>query len=150
MPEERGVIHNKTRAKQLNSFKDLLRMRNITPTDIDGLIDYNGRAFIYLEGKFGKDKALDMGQRLALEHVVDSHWRANNPSMVLLFWHDIPAECEVPVGFMFVKGIYTIKQIACLTGRRHGMTHWYFPQSETIKVKEAIEYFEETFKSIGL
>jgi hypothetical protein len=124
-------------------------MRNITPTDIDGLIDYNGHAFIYLEGKM-KDKKLDEGQRRALENVTLSHWKANNPAMILLFWHDTPLDCDVPVAWMFVKMIYTVKPIPCLTKNTYNGSHWYFPQTETIKVKDAIGFFEEAFKSYGL
>lgn len=149
MSAERGVIQNKKRGKQLNSFKDLIRMRNITPTDIDGLIDYNGNAFVYLEGKC-KDKTMDTGQRLALEHLVKSHWKANNPAMALLFWHDTPIGSEVPVAWMFVKGIYSMRVIPLLTGRKHHETQWYFPQTEHMKVKEAIDHFEAAFKSYGL
>ena len=150
MSEERGVIKFKARAKQLNSFRDLLRHRNITPTDIDGLIDYNGKAFIYLEGKM-KNKTLDIGQKKALESVVRSHWRAQNPSIVIYFWHDTPSDCEVQVAWMFVKMIFTIKPITCLTGKQHQTEiNWYHPQTQTTTVKQAIEYFEEQFKHIGL
>lgn len=149
MSAERGVIQNKARAKQLNSFKDLIRMRNITPTDIDGLFDYNGRAFVYLEGKM-KGKTLEQGQKMALENVVLSHWKAGHPSMALLFWHDTPLDCEVPVAWMFVKMIFTVKPIPCLTRNKWNETYWYFPQSETIKVKEALDHFEDAFKSYGL
>lgn len=149
MSTERGVIQNKARAKQLNSFKDLIRMRNITPTDIDGLIDYNGKAFIYLEGKM-KEKRIEDGQKRALENVVLSHWKASHPAMVLLFWHDTPLDSEIPVAWMFVKMIFTVKPIPCLTRDKWKDTYWYFPQSETIKVKDAIGFFEETFKNYGL
>ena len=47
---ERGKIRNENHAKQLNDFSGLLRRRGITPTDIDGLIDYSGRAFIHWKG----------------------------------------------------------------------------------------------------
>jgi hypothetical protein len=150
MSAERGVIQNKARAKQLFSFKDLQRMRNITPTDIDGLIDYNGRAFVYLEGKYGRDKKLEQGQRMALEHVVDSHWKSGHPSMVLNFWHETPLDPEVPVGWMFVKGIYSRQPIICLTSIRWQDTFWWTPQSQTIKVKDALGFFEEQFKTYGL
>jgi hypothetical protein len=49
---ERGKIRNEKYAKQLNDFRGLLRRRGITPTDIDGLIDYNGKAFIFQSKRF--------------------------------------------------------------------------------------------------
>lgn len=145
MSEERAVIKNVTRAQQIHSFTDLKRKRNISPTDIDGLTDYGGKAFIYMEGKvIGKE--LEPGQRLALEAVVSSHWQAGHPSMALVYEHDIPASQKVPVAFMFVRGVYTLKPIPFLTGRRWQNTNWYFPQTETIKVVKAFDYFEEHFR----
>lgn len=47
----RGEIKFIDRYKQLISYEGLERHRKITPTDIDGVIDYNGNAFIFLEGK---------------------------------------------------------------------------------------------------
>jgi len=47
----RGLIKYPSRYKQLISFEGLERHRKITPTDIDGLIDYAGNAFFYMECK---------------------------------------------------------------------------------------------------
>lgn len=124
-------------------------MRNITPTDIDGLIDYNGHGFIYWEGKV-KEKRIDEGQKRALENVVNSHWKSNHPAMALIFWHDVPSDCEIPVAWMFVKMIYTMRPIPCLTRDKWNGTNWYHPQTEHIKMKDAIGYFEEAFKTYNL
>lgn len=144
MSTQRGVIKNVKRAQQLNNFKDLIRKRNITPTDIDGLIDYGGKFFVYLEGKkVGKET--DSGQRHALEAVINSHWKASNPSMAIIYEHDIPVEEQIPVAFMFVRGIYSMRQIPCLCGRTYNGSNWWFPQSDTIRVLDAIEHFENHF-----
>ena len=47
----RGAIMHAERAKQLNDFNGL-QYGNITPTDIDGVIDYKDRAMVFLEIKF--------------------------------------------------------------------------------------------------
>lgn len=154
MSEERGVIRNKIRGKQLNSFKGMIRKRNITPTDIDGFIDYAGAAFIYLEGKLENAEFIE-GQKRALMAAVLSHWKAGHPSMALLYEHNIPATEEIPVGWQFVKGVFCLKQIPGLmrVPHRDGVPLyplkecWFYTQTKT-NVLEAIEIFENHFRVI--
>lgn len=87
-PTQRGNIKHKARAQQINSFSGLLRRRNITPTDIDGLIDYNGKAFIILEGKYG-DAEIPKGQRMALENLANAMVDGNKQVTVIVFRHNI-------------------------------------------------------------
>lgn len=84
---ERGEIRNKDFAKQLNNFKGL-RWGNITPTDIDGFIEYHGKGFIIFELKY-KGTELPYGQRLALERECDDH---KKPTLLIIASH----ECLVP------------------------------------------------------
>ena len=46
---ERGVIRNRQFAQQLRDFSGL-RFGKITPTDIDGFMDFGDRLFVVLEG----------------------------------------------------------------------------------------------------
>jgi len=85
---QRGNIKNKGRAQQINSFSGLIRRRNISPTDIDGLIDYNGKAFIILEGKYG-DAELPKGQRMALENLANAMLDGSKKVVVIIFRHNI-------------------------------------------------------------
>lgn len=152
MPEERGVIRNKLRGKQLNSFKGMVRERNITPTDIDGFIDYGGRAFVYLEGKLENAEFI-CGQKQALMAAVRSHWQASHPTMALLYEHNIPSSEEIPVGWQVVKGVFCVKQIPNLmrVPYENGVPiykvseHWFHTQERTT-VLEALEIFEKHFR----
>lgn len=109
MPEERGVIRNRDRQKQIHNFSGLKRLRNITPTDIDGLIDYEGKYFIYLEGKVsGND--LFYGQRLALENMVKSHCKAGHPAIAIVYEHWIPSRYDVNVANCCVSKIYSCEK----------------------------------------
>lgn len=154
MSAERGVIRNKERGKQLNSFKGMIRKRNITPTDIDGFIDYAGSAFIYLEGKIEKAEFVE-GQKRALMAAVLSHWKAGHPSMALLYEHNVPATEEIPVGWMIVKAVFCLKQIPCLMRVPHKdgqplyplNEYWFHTQTKTT-VLEAIEIFETHYRVI--
>ena len=151
MPAQRGVIRNVNRAMQLNNFKDLLRKSpvsknmTITPTDIDGVWDYNGKYFVYIEGKL-IGKATDPGQRFALQNIINSHWKAGNPAMALIYEHDIPVSEQIPVAYCFTRMIYCHRQIVNLCGKRWGDSFWWFPQTSTTKVLTAIENFEKEFQ----
>ena len=83
---KRGDIKYKARAKQINSFSGMIRRRNITPTDIDGIIDYNGNAFIILEGKYG-DAELPKGQRMALENLANAILLGKKKVLIIVFRH---------------------------------------------------------------
>jgi len=67
MLHERGEIRNRERASQLINFSGL-RYNRITPTDIDGFIDFGNKLFVVLEYKCGGAPVKD-GQRLALERI---------------------------------------------------------------------------------
>jgi hypothetical protein len=43
----RGVIQNVGRKQQINDFSEL-RFGNITPTDMDGCIEYKDKAYIFI------------------------------------------------------------------------------------------------------
>ena len=47
----RGSIKFPVRYKQLITYEGMERMQKLTPTNIAGLIDYNGNAFIFIECK---------------------------------------------------------------------------------------------------
>ena len=102
---ERGDIKYPKRYKQLISFTGMERRRNITPTDIDGFIDYNGNAFVYLECKL-KNAPFDMGQRRAYENVCNSHKKAGNQYLVIVFEHNCPADEIIIAKEQRVTGVY--------------------------------------------
>jgi len=107
---ERGDIKHKGRAKQINSFSGLIRRRNITPTDIDGIIDYGGKAFIILEGKYS-DAQLPKGQRMALENLANTILEAKKKSLVIIYRHYIhDVNDEINVSNQLVSEIYFRRQ----------------------------------------
>lgn len=62
--EHHSLIRNRFRAKQLIDFGGL-QYEQITPTDIDGLIEYRNIAYIIYEFKYA-DAEMPFGQRLAI------------------------------------------------------------------------------------
>lgn len=124
----KGDIRNESYAKQINSFSGLLRRRGITPTDIDGLIDYNGKAFIVLEGKFG-DAPIPMGQRIALENIANAIHEGGKQIIVLVFRHNVSLSLQVDVSTQFVSEYYYNRQ-------------WHLTKKQ-INILNAIVKFEE-------
>lgn len=66
----RGKIHNREQALVERDFSGT-RWGKITPTDIDGFVEFSNRLFIFIEGKFGRS-SLRYGQKLALGRLVDA------------------------------------------------------------------------------
>ena len=122
---ERGKIRNREYASQLRDFSGL-RFGRITPTDIDGFMDFNNKAFVFIEAKHGV--ALPKtGQRLALERVCDACESAGKSTLVLVASHTDAGDIQfasIPVAFIRHKG------------------KWRTPRKPTT-VREAIETFLE-------
>jgi beta-xylosidase len=97
----RGEIIHTKRAQQINDFSGLLYGK-ITPTDIDGVIEYKDKAYVLLEVKYGS-KDLPYGQRLALQRIVDDAGKAGKIALALVVNHDVEdtdksvnvAQCDV-------------------------------------------------------
>lgn len=87
---KRGQVANVVRATQWRDYSGLRFERNITPTDIDGSLDFDGKLFVMLEYKF-KGTPLSHGQRIHLE----SHTKAINSgdkkAACLICEHETPA-----------------------------------------------------------
>lgn len=129
---DRGAIKNIARYRQskLISYEGMVRKRNITPTDIDGLIDYNGNAFVYIEGKlYGKN--LDYGQKLAFENIIKSHKRAGDIAVVFVFRHTEDSDKIIIAKDKVVSDIYSTETLK-----------WEIPEKETTLLK-SIEKFEK-------
>ena len=131
----RGVIRNKQLAQQINDFGGLCRHRNITPTDIDGLIDYNGVAYVLMEGKH-IHAGIPSGQLRAIENLAASLAKGGAMVTAIIYTHDIPPEQSIYVADC------TVKQFL-FEGK------WYYPP-EQMTVLRAIERFEAKCRQCGL
>lgn len=81
----RGKIQNEERAKQIIDFSGI-RFGNITPTDLDGLIEYKNCAYVLMEFKHGNTE-LPYGQRLALTRMIDDFDKAGKCAALLICEH---------------------------------------------------------------
>lgn len=84
---ERGVYQNANRGRQLLRF-DGFRYGSITPTDIDGVIDYHDFVWVLFEAKLaGKD--VPRGQKLALERLIQNAKRARKHGIAMIVEHNV-------------------------------------------------------------
>jgi len=103
--ENRGKIRNRQFAQQIRDFSGL-RYGKITPTDIDGFMDFGDKVFIFIEAKHG-DAALPYGQRLALQRLCDAGTKAGKQSIVLVGSHNTPDDIDfanTPVTQIYFEG----------------------------------------------
>ena len=85
LDEERGIIRHPEFASQLRDFRGL-RFGKITPTDIDGFIEYLDECFVFVEAKHGTAQ-MPYGQRLAFERLADACSQVR-PTVYILASHD--------------------------------------------------------------
>jgi hypothetical protein len=99
---ERGMIYSKTRKQQINDFSGLVYGK-ITPTDIDGCIEYHNRLWVFFEVKMS-GVGVPFGQRLALERLVIDTSSGGKKSIALVIDHDInDVEQSIPVADCYVR-----------------------------------------------
>jgi hypothetical protein len=103
-------INNEDRARQLHLFKGMGLMRNIVPTDIDLFTEYNGRLFIFGEGKY-MDNEMSVAQRKALEGLCNAISELQNHVMWVLSYRHEVHDVNVSV---YVKDQYVVEVYSSL------------------------------------
>lgn len=127
MTTDRGVIQNVARAQQVNDFRNLVYGK-ITPTDLDGLIEYHNKAYVFVEIKY-KNKDVPFGQRLAIERLVND-LSGKKKCLAMICEHDTRDTNEhVDVASCKVRQIYFSDEL-----------YWREPK-HSITIKEAIDSF---------
>ena len=119
-------IKNRDYLARIKNFSGL-KFGSISPTDLDGFLDFGNRLFIFVETKFA-DSILRGGQKLALERLCDACQTEHRTSILIVtnYWDD----GEIDIG-------ETIVQQYRLRGR------WY--EATDITLRAAIEMFYKNF-----
>jgi hypothetical protein len=124
-----GEIINENRAKQLICFSGL-RYNNITPTDIDGLIEYQNKYYIWLELKYSYAE-IKYGQKLAFERICDDLEKSGKPTIFIIADHFVHnPEIQIDAASTIVRE-YRYKR------------RWYIPQLDNTLTKDLIQKFLE-------
>jgi hypothetical protein len=141
---DRGLITNRPRAEQILDFRGL-RYGLITPTNIDGVIDFGDKAFPFFEIKL-EGTQLKSGQRLALARLVDSVSESGRESLGLVAEHrvfdpaqDVDAATCIVIEFRYkhqwrhVKDrIVTLREAIDGFLTKHGLNYDQLPGKELI------------------
>jgi hypothetical protein len=129
-----GVIRHRTRSLQVNDFRNL-RYGKITPTDIDGALEFNGKLFIFIEAKF-IGTPIGRGQELFLERITDSlTFKPQHFAYAIIADHHHPSDEDVDFSNMTVR---TIRQ----NGR------WKPPMQRGLTVRQAIDRMVSAVENI--
>ena len=127
---DRGEFENRDRAKQLISFQGM-KYDSITPTDMDGLIEYHDECYVLMEFKY-KGKELPYGQKLAFTRLADDLEKARKPTTLLICNHEVDnPDVDVIAKDAIVKQYY-------YKGR------WYHGGNRTVKevTDKFLDYIE--------
>lgn len=127
MDDNRGIILNRRRGAQIRDMSGI-RFGNITPTDIDALIEYHDKLFIFIETKFGKTE-LPTGQRLAIARLCDALQKSGKKSIAFITTHNYNPEqdinfaetdvVEYRYNFRWCKPAFTVKLRNAVLGFIH-------------------------------
>jgi len=132
---ERGIIRNIKYARQRADFNGM-RFGTITPTDIDGFVEFGDQVFVFIETKHG-DAALPTGQRLAIERVCDRVQNSGAEAMVMVL-HNVETGNTLPT--------YQIAPLPVTQYRYRGK--WFTPK-ETISALQAVDKFRKKCSGIA-
>lgn len=102
---ERGAVRNHARKRQCVDYSGM-RFGKITPTDLDGLIEYHNESFALMELKHrGAD--LEYGQRTALVRMVDAITRSGKRAALFVASHQIddPGQ-DIPADRCSIRAVY--------------------------------------------
>jgi len=124
-------INNPRGMKQLVDFKGLELGDGIYPTDIDGIIEYKDSEYIIFEIKYHTAE-FPLGQRLALQRMVDDFARAGKEAVAFVCDHFVDSsEDPVVAARCKVREIYY--------GRRLG----WRTTTQDISLQQAVISFQE-------
>ena len=98
------LIRNRDYMRQIKDFSGL-RFGQISPTDIDGFLDFGNSLFIFVEMKHGNSR-LPFGQKLALTRLCDAVVSEHRKSYLLIVRHDMECGHDINASEQIVTEVY--------------------------------------------
>jgi hypothetical protein len=87
-------IRNRERARQIIRFDGMAYGEKAYPTDIDAMIEWKDKCYVFIEAKFG-DAPHPVGQKLLAERMTRALSAAGKHSLYLVARHSVPPEQDV-------------------------------------------------------
>lgn len=100
---KKGEIRNRELARTLRTYSSLT-YGNVTPTDIDGFVEFQNKLFIIIEGK-NVGSPLSRGQSMALERMCDAIAKSGKRCVLIVCEHTFNANGDIDVGMSIVRDI---------------------------------------------
>ena len=130
----RGQIRNHAKARQQKDYSGLC-FGKITPTDLDGFMEFGDHVFIFIELK-GPGGEMPYGQRLAFERLVDAITSDTRASYLLLSRHEErDLDKDVVVADLMVERCYH--------------AHRWTAPTQKITMRQAIERILKKHTAVG-
>jgi len=102
------LIHNREHMRQIKDFSGL-RFGKISPTDIDGFLDFGDKLFVFVEMKYGNAE-IPLGQRIALTRLCDAVVSKDRKSYLLIVRHELSSESDINVSEQIISDVYFNKR----------------------------------------
>jgi hypothetical protein len=100
----RGKEYNRERAGQPKDYSGLTYGK-ITPTDIDGIVEFRDKLFVLLEYKFNGAE-VPHGQKVCMERVVDAIASSQRVALAIVADHFNPTNQEIDCANASVRTVY--------------------------------------------
>ena len=127
-----GQYRNPERGRQLILF-DGLQYGDMSPTDIDGILDGKNRIWLIFEAKLA-DAPMRKGQRLTLERLVQDAGKAGKHGIAMVVEHEVYDEKEnIVLADCVVREIYTTEH-----------PHWW-PPYKPMTTKEMADLYMDYY-----
>jgi hypothetical protein len=88
-----GEIRDRIHVAQVRNFGGL-RWGSISPTDIDGFLDFGNKLFVFIETKY-RESVVPLGQKKALERLCKAGCDSGIPGYVLIASHSDVGDVRV-------------------------------------------------------
>jgi hypothetical protein len=98
------LINNKQYMSQVRNFNGL-SYGKISPTDIDGFLEYRNQLFVFIETKYGNTD-LPTGQRIALTRLCDAVASSGKRAVLLVVRHEFAPDEDIMVAQCAVERYY--------------------------------------------
>lgn len=127
--EQRGVFYDRKRAKQLLRFDGLEYVGDVTPMDLDGLIEWHDKKRVLIEIKT-KGAPVPKGERKALERMVNDFGRVGKESVAIIADHTVfNREEDVIIADCLIREIYSSRE------------HYWRPPKRLMTIRNLLDVF---------
>lgn len=118
MTGDTGKIRYPARSSQLIDFSGI-RYGNATPSNVDGVLELDGKLFVIIEYKHTSAQKMSLGQRLMIQRMADQLGSGICYSLAVIATHNSPIGQEIDAANSVVSEIRWKNQWFNLEGKNY-------------------------------